>query len=203
MGNRLGLGCTKALIEINGKPLICHQLELLKNEDDVRIVVGYQADKVIDLVNCYRKDITYVFNHDYRFNGTGASVSCAMKYSNEFIFTLDGDLLVHPEDMEQMLKSEYEFIGGTIPKSDDPWLLDTEFKCNMEYVRAFSKTNGIYEWTGLSQVKAKRLLPGQGHVFQLLEPILPMRLIQVRTREIDTENDYKNAVNWVKNHYCL
>ena len=47
MGNRLGLGTTKALVEVEGKPLIMHHLEKLKNEKDIRVVVGYQAEKVI------------------------------------------------------------------------------------------------------------------------------------------------------------
>ena len=63
MGNRLGLGKTKALIEIEGKPLIIRQLEMLANEDDIRIVVGYQAEQLIDVVKKYRKDVVFVFNH--------------------------------------------------------------------------------------------------------------------------------------------
>lgn len=201
MGNRLGLGCTKAVIDICGKPLIYHQLELLKNENDIRIVVGYQAEQVIDIVNHYRKDITYVMNHEYKFNGSGASVSRAMKFSNEFIFTLDGDLLVHPDDMKRMLETEDEFIGGTVPGSDDPWLLDTKLQDDTELVQSFSRTVGNYEWTGLSQIRTKKLIPGEGHVFQLLEPILPIKLMKVRTKEIDTIHDYENAVNWVSKKY--
>lgn len=201
MGNRLGLGCTKAVIDICGKPLIYHQLELLKNENDIRIVVGYQAEQVIDIVNHYRKDITYVMNHEYKSNGSGASVSRAMKFSNEFIFTLDGDLLVHPDDMKRMLETEDEFIGGTVPGSDDPWLLDTRFQDDTELVQSFSRTVGNYEWTGLSQIRTKKLIPGEGHVFQLLEPILPIKLMKVRTKEIDTIHDYENAVNWVSKKY--
>ena len=40
MGTRLGIGMTKALIDIDGKPLIIRQLEQLKDCSDVRIVVG-------------------------------------------------------------------------------------------------------------------------------------------------------------------
>ena len=50
MGNRLGLGSTKALVEVEGKPLIIRHLEMLKEEKDVRVVVGYQAEKVIEVV---------------------------------------------------------------------------------------------------------------------------------------------------------
>ena len=44
MGTRLGIGTTKALIDIEGKPLILRQLEILKDFDDIRIVVGYQME---------------------------------------------------------------------------------------------------------------------------------------------------------------
>ena len=66
MGNRLGLGTTKALIDVAGKPLIIRHLEHLEAETDVRIVVGYQAGKVIDTVREYRDDVTFVFNRKYR-----------------------------------------------------------------------------------------------------------------------------------------
>lgn len=63
MGNRLGLGSTKALVEVEGKPLILRHLEMLDGEKDVRVVVGYQAEKVIEVVKRYREDILFVFNH--------------------------------------------------------------------------------------------------------------------------------------------
>lgn len=62
MGNRLGLGSTKALVDIDGKPLIIRHLEMLEEERDIRVVVGYQAEKVIDVVRKYREDILFVFN---------------------------------------------------------------------------------------------------------------------------------------------
>ena len=34
MGNRLGLGTTKALVEVDGKPLIVRHLEMLPHEKD-------------------------------------------------------------------------------------------------------------------------------------------------------------------------
>ena len=99
MGTRLGLGCTKALVEIEGKTLIERQLEILKDYDDIRIVVGYQAEQVIDVVNAIRKDVLFVFNHDYRNTGTGASFTLGAKYGREYVVALDGDLLVHPDDL--------------------------------------------------------------------------------------------------------
>ena len=150
----------------------------------------------------YRDDVVFVFNHDYRNTGTAASLMLAARYANEYILSLDGDLLVHPDDMKRILDSDDEFVGGTTPGTDDPWLLRTFDQNGRRKVSAFSQQDGEYEWTGIVQIKKDRLQPGTGHVYQLLEPLLPLNLMEVRTKEIDTMNDYEKAIQWVKNHYC-
>lgn len=201
MGNRLGLGTTKALVEVDGKPLIIRHLEMLDDEKDIRIVVGYQAEKVIEVVRKYRNDVTFVFNHNYKSTGTGASVALASKFANEFILSLDGDLLIHPDDMRKVLDCNYEFVSGDIPDTDDPWMLQTYEENGKEFVSAFSKNIGTYEWNGITQMKSKKMLNGTGHVFQLIEPYLPVPFLKIRTREIDTINDYERAITWVKNGF--
>ena len=201
MGNRLGLGTTKALVEVEGKPLIMHHLEKLKDEKDIRVVVGYQAEKVIETVRKYRKDIVFVFNHNYRETGTGASVALAAQYANEYILSLDGDLLIHPDDMKKILECEHEFVSGGVPDTDDPWMIQTYKDGEKEFVSAFSKNVGNYEWNGITQIKSAKVKNGQGHVFQLIEPYLPLPFMEIRTREVDTINDYERAVKWVRNGY--
>ncbi len=201
MGNRLGLGSTKALVDIDGKPLIIRHLEMLKEEEDIRVVVGYQAEKVIDVVRKYREDILFVFNRYYRETGTGASVALAARYANKYVLSLDGDLLVHPEDMAKTLACDHEFISGGVPGTDDPWMLQTYEENGREYVSAFSKNIGTYEWNGITQMKSQKMQNGTGHVFQMLEPYLPVPFLELRTREIDTVNDYERAVAWVKNNF--
>lgn len=202
MGNRLGLGVTKALVDVDGKPLIVRHLEMLQDEKDIRIVVGYQAEKVIEVVRRYRDDILFVFNHCYKTTGTGASVALAAKYAGEFVLSLDGDLLIHPEDMKKILACEHEFVGGGLPETDDPWMLQTYDEGERTYVSAFSKNIGDYEWNGITQVKSKKVLQGTGHVFQLLESYLPLPFLELRTKEVDTVNDYERAIAWVKNGFC-
>ena len=198
MGNRLGLGTTNALVEVDGRPLIIRHLEHLKDERDIRVVVGYQAEKVIEAVTAYRKDILFVFNHDFRNTGTRASVALASKYAGEYILSLDGDMLVHPEDMEKILACEHEFVGGNPIASDDPWMLQTYEQDGKEMVSAFSRCMGNYEWNGITQMLSGKMLKGTGHVFHLIEPYLPVPFMELRTREIDTINDYERAAEWVR-----
>lgn len=197
MGKRLGMGIPKALIEIDGKPLIIRHLEMLEDCPDVRIVVGYKANEVIEVVNKYRKNVTFVFNHDYMNNGTAASVSLASKYANDYIITIDGDVLIHPDDIDKILKHNGNFIGVCEISTDDPVL--TEVKDNQ--VIKFSREKGQYEWTGISQFKSSDFSPNFGHVYQLLEPLLPVDYLLLRIKEIDTPNDYNNANRWVKNNF--
>lgn len=198
MGTRLGIGTTKALIDINGKPLIIHQLENLPKDLDVRIVVGYQAERVMEVVKEYRKDVTFVFNHEYKTTGTGASFSKGLVGANEVVIALDGDLLVHPDDLHAFLALDYDCIGGCDPTTDNPVLMTID---ENENVVEFSRERGSLEWTGLVQIKQEKLTPGTGHVYQMLEPVLPIKVMKIRTKEVDTPNDYENALAWVRNGY--
>ncbi len=201
MGTRLGLGCTKALVEIEGKPLLERQLEILKDFDDIRVVVGYQAEKVIEMVTSVRKDVMFVFNHDYRNTGTGASFTLGAKYGREYVVALDGDLLVHPKDLIAGINYEGSCVGGTTPSTDNPWLMPTKKIRGIENVTGFNQEYGDYEWTGFAKLRSDALKPGKKHVFHLIEPMLPLPMIFIRTKEIDTVDDYERAVTWVRNGY--
>lgn len=111
IGSRLGLNSTKALINIHGKSLIGWQLELFKDIEDVRIVVGFQSSLVIEEVLKYRKDVIFVYNHNYFETKTGASFYLGAKDANGLVIEYDGDLLVNPNDMSMLLRQEGEWIA--------------------------------------------------------------------------------------------
>lgn len=198
MGNRLGFGMPKALLEIEGKPLIIRQLEMLDTEEDVRVVVGYQAEKIMETVRKYREDVRFVFNHDYEHTGAGASVTLGARHANEYILMLCGDLLVHPEDMKRILARRDEFVCGGPVETDEPWLLQTYKEGEKELAKAFSKEVGNREWSGIAQIRGDKLQMGTGYAFQLIEPYLPIEFMEIRIREIDTPHDYERAAEWVR-----
>lgn len=198
MGTRLGAGVPKAIVDVGGKPIIIRQLECLDDFDDVRVVVGFQADKVIETVQKYRKDIMFCFNNDFRTTGTAASFSKGLINAKEYAVALDGDLLVHPDDLKDFLSRNEELIGGCVPTTDNPVLMTLNEK---NQVVEFSREHGRLEWTGLAQVRTERLVPGKKHVYMMLEPLMPINVMKIRTKEIDTMNDYDNAVRWIENGY--
>lgn len=200
-GTRLGINKTKALVEVDGKPIIIRQLEMLKDYKDIRVIVGYQKEMVIETVKSFRDDVTFLENVNYENTGTGASFYIGVQNAEELVVSLDGDLLVHPDDLKRILESDKECVCGTMPYTEDPILMEAAEIDGKLCGVGFSKDKGEYEWTGLTQVRGERLSPGVGHVCDMLVPLLPMEMEFIRCREVDTPLDLENAVKWVKNGY--
>ncbi len=198
IGKRLGRGIPKAIVEVYGEELILRTLRLLDDVEDVRIVVGYQAEKVIEKVLSYRRDVLFVFNHDYLNTGTGASVLLASKMAKEYVLTIDGDVIIHPEDMKKLLFKDGEFVGVMDITTEDPVFVRVDSDGE---ATGFSRENGEYEWTGITQLETSSLSETSGHTLTLVEPRLPLPIEKIRMREIDTENDFMIAYNWVKSGY--
>ena len=200
IGSRLGLGQSKALINIHGKPLIHWQLELLKEIEDVRIVVGYQAKEVIKTILEVRKNVTFVFNHNYFNTKTATSIYLASKDANEYIFTLDGDVIIHPEDMASCLNMEDPFIGVTDISSDEAVLVHLDKP--LEKVTSFSRESGVLEWIGPALLDKKMFSYAKDkHLYEIIEPELPIKSKKVRSMDIDTMNDYYKALEKFKEWY--
>lgn len=195
IGSRLGLATTKALININGKSLIRRQLELFSDVEDVRIVIGFQANDVIEEVKKYRDNVIFVYNHNYFETKTGASFYLGAKDGNEYAIEYDGDLLVHPDDMKMLLNQEGEWIAYADKMSDDAVMVKTNQ--NGE-VLAFSREKGDYEWTGPCSIKKDKLKYSLGHVFNQLELSLPLKGFKIRACDIDTYDDYQRALEFIK-----
>lgn len=195
IGSRLGLAKTKALIDIENKTLIRWQLELLKNVEDIRVVVGFQANDVIKEVKKYRDDVIFVYNHNYFDTKTGASYYLGAKDGNELAIGIDGDLLVHPDDMQMLLEMNEEWIAYTERMSDDPVFVRTSQNGD---VLSFSRENGDYEWTGPCCMKKEKLKFSSSNIFNQLEPYLPMKGIKIRACDIDTYDDYQRALQFIK-----
>jgi choline kinase len=198
VGSRLGLAKTKALITIEGKSMIAWQLELLKEIEDVRIVVGFQANDVVKEVLRYRNDAIFIYNHRYFETKTGSSFYLGAQHANEYVIEWDGDLLVHPDDVKKILKEEGEFICYADKSSDEAVFVKVDEKGQ---VLSFSREQGDFEWTGPACIKRERLKEEQSHnhVFNQLEPYLPMRGIKIRAYDIDTYDDYIRVLELVKN----
>lgn len=195
IGSRLGLATTKSLVEINGLTVIARLLKSLQDVQDIRIVIGYQAGDVINEVKRYRPDAIFCYNHEYFTTKTGASFYLGARHGNNYSIEIDGDLLIHPDDMKMLLEQSGEWIAYSEISSDDAMFVRVDSEGN---VLSFSTESGDYEWTGPACVMRNRLRYASGHVYNMLEPLLPMKGIKIRACDIDTYDDYKRAAEFVK-----
>lgn len=187
IGSRLGLGLTKALVQINGNSLISWQLKLFKDVKDVRIVIGFQGGEIIEEVRKYRDDVIFCYNHRYFETKTGASYYLGARHANHETLEWDGDLLVHPDDVKNLLATSGEFICYADKTSDDAVFVQTNENGD---VLCFSREQGDYEWTGPACMNKQHLIYSTQNVFNMFEPYCPMKGIKVRAYDIDTYNDY-------------
>ena len=171
IGSRLGLGQTKALVQINGSSLISWQLKLFKDVEDLRIVIGFQGGEIIEEVMKYRKDVIFCYNHRYFETKTGASFFLGKYNDTEGYFYAD--------------KSSDEAVWV---QTDEEGL-----------VHAFSRERGDYEWTGPACLCKMNLTYSSQNVFNMFEPYLPMKGVKVRAYDIDTYNDYMRVSELTKN----
>lgn len=209
MGRRLGLSKTKALVHICGRPLIAWQLDALRWVKDLRVVVGYQSQDVIDYVLSVRKDVLFVFNHQYKDTGTAASFTkgvCGV--SSGLVVSLDGDLIVRPSHLKDFIYKQMPMLGVLEPSTDDPLyaLMDGQSQMVTAFDREANTSKKMMEWSGLCQLNASQVSLslqrglGSGHVYQLIQPHLPMPAFRVDAREIDTSADFSRAEEWLSKH---
>lgn len=153
MGTRLGIGTTKALVDIGGEPLIIRQLKLLDAFDDIRVVVGFDAERVISVVKEYRKDIMFVCNYEYEHNGPADSLKKAVLGSREYVITLDGDTIMNPGDFKRFVEFPNECIAVTENASGET--ISALVQNGM--VEVLSKKPGNMQWSGITKVQADKL----------------------------------------------
>ncbi len=194
IGSRLGLGQTKALVEICKKPLIAWQLELFKNIEDLRIVVGYQSNSLVQEVLKFRKDAIFIYNHNYFNTKTGNSFYLGARHANEYVIEWDGDLLVHPSDAEKLLNLDQEFIAYSDVISDETVFVNLDSQGN---VTSFSEEYGDFEWTGPVCIQRNKINYNTENVYEVLTKHLPMQGIKIRAQDIDTYEDYQKAIQFI------
>jgi choline kinase len=202
-GRRLGLGSTKALVSVLGEPLITWHLKMLRDVDDVMVVVGHQAADVIDVVTAQRRDVAFAFNHHYKTTGTAASLALGCRGARGDVISLDGDLLVHPEDFAGFMAARDACLGVAPPTTTDAVFTQVQERDGVRAATGFDRTGPGLEWTGLLRVPGEVVQDAHaehrtaGHVFEMLTPHLPIQARDVRAREIDTPDDYDRAVSWI------
>jgi len=205
-GRRMGLNMPKCLVPILGQPMLHWQLQMLADFPDIMIVIGYQAEEVRRCASAIRPDAQFVVSPDYETTGTASSLSLAALRCHREVISIDGDLLVHPDDLMAMSSSPSPCIGVCSIQSLLPVYVEledmanghaiaTRFHRDSERVRQ----HPAQEWTGLVMYDAaEHRLEGKGHVFEMIAPLLPCAAVQVRCREVDYPEEIAAMEDWLR-----
>lgn len=202
LGSRLGLDAPKALLAVGGRPLIAWQLDLLRDVEDVRVVLGYRAAEVADVVFAARPDVTVVLNHDFASTGTAASLLRGATVAHaRAVVSVDCDLVVHPDDLRTFLAADADVLGVVEVQSDEPVFVRTSGDGEGLHAREFDREyrDGDYEWSGLVRFdpSVPHLGPSRGHVFEMIANLLPMPARQIRAREVDYLDEVDAMAAWI------
>lgn len=195
MGTRLGMNMPKCLVKVGDKTIIQYQMELLKDIEDIRIVVGFMEEKVIEHVLNIRKDVTFVRNSNYHNTTNAYSLSLGAKYLNEDYLMLDGDLLIEENEYLSFIESirKHELlIGITLAKTEEAVFVHLNDK--NQCVKFDRDDIGRHEWSGIAYIPKEVNISEDGKfVYQELEKYLPCYTHSLQCYEIDTPKDLSIA----------
>lgn len=199
----MGLNRPKALVEVAGRPLVAWQLAMLDAVEDVRVVLGYRAAEVADVVFAVRPDAMVVLNHEFASTGTAASFLRGAAGAPGPVLSLDCDLVVHPDDLRAFIAEPAPRLGVFRPQSVEPVLVDVMERASRKLAARFTtgcRHEGSWEWSGLVSLAHPRDAPAsaRGHVFEMVEPLLPLPIHEIRAREVDYEEEIEDMERWIE-----
>jgi GTP:adenosylcobinamide-phosphate guanylyltransferase len=203
LGSRLGHGKPKCLVEVAGRRILDHQLDLLRDVPDVRLVVGYLEHEVIDLALRLRSDITIVRNPAYRTTTTQQSYWLGARHLPGPCLYLDGDIVFEPDSVHAFLaeaRGNTPMLAVTEAKTEQAVFVDSQPGEHGPFlaIRGFSRTaRSRWEWANLAFLPAGTLEENGGNVFERLARFLPMKAMEIVACEVDTEGDLSQAEAFV------
>jgi GTP:adenosylcobinamide-phosphate guanylyltransferase len=197
LGSRLGHGIPKCLVEVAGRTLIEWQLDLFRHIQDVRVVVGYMEQAVVDAVRRVNDSVIFVRNPRFRETTTQDSLVLGAAGIAERALFLDADIVFDPASMASFLDYAARrplTIGITEAKTEFAVFARTaaSFADELQIID-FSTDRQPFEWANVVCAVPGTFAPGQGAVFQTLQRLLPAPARVLMSYEIDTEADLAAA----------
>ncbi len=197
LGSRLDLNIPKCLVEINGRSIISYQLESLSDVPNIRVVVGFMENEVINHVLKIRDDVLFVRNPKYTSTSNAYSLWLATNNLKTDFLAVDGDLLIPKKDFKAFLDNvnpKESLVGVTRAKTEDAIFTDFNEKDRM--VNFFTREkNYKYEWTGLAYLSGIEIDKKGKYVFEIIQEKLPVRGFEIVCYEVDTPSDLNLARN--------
>jgi len=190
-------------VEVAGRSLLCHQLELLKDFLEIRIVVGFMEDEVVREALRHRRDIVFVRNSNYRNTTNVESIYLATRDLSHGFIVIDGDLWIEPCSFDNFLQNvtlNQSLIGITKAKSEEAIYVESDSGLEIHSFQLSPPTP--FEWSGVAYLQNLEFSPNlQGFVYKLLEPYLPLPSVILESWEVDTPKDLEKLRTYLLSNH--
>lgn len=203
MGTRLGIGKPKCLVKINNKTLLEYQLDLLKDVENVFIIVGFMEEDIMNFAHQIRRDIIFVRNANFQHTKTLGSFYLAARIINDSAIFMDGDMIIEPNSFVEFLttaaQTDKMIIAVSKRISDDPVYCDITQDEQGLTIHGFSyDKKSDYEWANVVSMPANQMKSGNSHTFEHLQKFLPASAKIIDRFEIDTPEDLRDTEKFLK-----
>ena len=114
-GTRMKSNTPKVLHKISGKEMLYYSIkEAKKLTNNIEVVVFHQKEKVIESMQKYFNDITFVTQDHINFPGTGGAIKCCNP-KNEKVFILNGDMpLIDANELKKFDEIDADIVMSVI-----------------------------------------------------------------------------------------
>ncbi len=118
-GSRMKSDKAKVLHEISGKPMLYHIIKASKKlSNDITVVVAHQKERVIESMQRYFDDLTFVVQDADNFPGTGGALK-NVTVKHDLLLVLNGDMpLITAASLEGFLNKDADIIMSIFDLKD-------------------------------------------------------------------------------------
>jgi choline kinase len=201
LGSRLGMNMPKCLLPLHEGRLIDYQLALLPPGSDVRIVVGFKENEVIEHVGRHWPDVTFVRNPNFATTSNSYSLHLATRWLDGPFIAIDGDLVIDEASFRRFLDhcaTAERTTVGVVPRASEEAVGVRFGKSGeiIEFLRpdAPGQQACSHEWCGIAYFRDMRIEPNQKYVFEELARHLPLPAFEIQCSEIDTPSDLERVM---------
>lgn len=196
-GTRLGLGMPKCLVPVAGRPIIDYLLRAVAHIPDVRLVIGYREELVLEYVKARRPDVIFVRNAGFYHTSTLQSLFLGARGIIGNCLCMDGDIIVSQQDLRAFTAACGDGnprIGIACEITKDPVYAHVVESGGVYSLRAFSREKASeYEWANIAYIPASWLSNENVYVYERLSAFLPCDARCIRRIEVDTPEDLARA----------
>lgn len=197
IGSRLGKNMPKTLVNITEtKKIIDYQIEFVGDIKNIRLVVGYQHEKVVEYIKEKDYDVEIIHNPGFRNNTTCYSMHLATEDLDEPYVALDGDLLINKNEFNNFVKAfnDEPLIGITPSKTEDGVYVNLNENNEILSFQRNPKTS--HEWANIACFCEPIVINKNGRwVYSHFEPFLPLKSFTIENcYEVDTPQDLELAI---------